>query len=84
MIDLKIASIEPVPFSSVVGQSIALKNAAGRVIGQIAILNLPAGADYKTGSQDIARQIVDAFEERDRHKAVTENLHLLSTSQKSK
>lgn len=83
MIDMKIATVEPVPFSSVVGRSIVLKNAEGRVIGQLAVMNLPPLSDYKEASEEITRQIVGAFEDLERHKAVTENLDRLSTSSKS-
>lgn len=59
--DLVIADATLIPFSSVVGQSIALKDDTGRVIGQLAILNLPAGTDCRTGSQAIAQQIISAI-----------------------
>jgi hypothetical protein len=59
--DLVIADAKLIPFSSVVGQSIALMNDSGRVIGQLAILNLPAGTDYREGSHTIGQQIVQAI-----------------------
>lgn len=58
---LVIADAKLVPFSSVVGQSIALMDETGRVIGQLAILNLPPDADYRAGSQAIGQQIVNAI-----------------------
>lgn len=59
--ELIIADAKLIPFSSVVGQSIALMDDTGRVIGQLAILNLPAGTDYRVGSQAIAQQICNAI-----------------------
>jgi hypothetical protein len=58
---LVIADAKLIPFSSVVGQSIALMDDTGRVIGQLAILNLPAGTDYREGSHAIGQQIVQAI-----------------------
>lgn len=59
--ELMIADAKLIPFSSVVGQSIALLDDTGRVIGQLAILNLPAGTDYRAGSQAIGQQIINAI-----------------------
>lgn len=59
--ELQIADAKLIPFSSVVGQSIALMDDTGRVIGQLAVLNLPAGTDYREGSQFLAQQIVNAI-----------------------
>lgn len=59
--DLIIADAKLTPFSSVVGQSIVLMDNSGRAIGQLAILNLPVGTDYREGSQALALQIVSAI-----------------------
>lgn len=59
--ELVIADAKLIPFSSIVGCSIALMNDTGRVIGQLAILNLPAGTDYRAGSEQIAQQIINAL-----------------------
>jgi hypothetical protein len=59
--ELQIADAKLIPFSSVVGQSIALMDDTGRVIGQLAILNLPAGTDYRSASQAIGQQIINAI-----------------------
>lgn len=71
-----IASAKVVPWSSVVGQSVTLHDASGKVVAQLAVLNTGS----REASEAIAQQIVDVFDDLHRHKAVTANLHRLSTS----
>lgn len=70
---MKIASAKLVPHSSVVGSSVMLMDNAGKVIGQLAVLN----AGGKDASIALGQQIVDIIENVPRHEAVVENLHRL-------
>lgn len=74
---MKIASAELVPYSSVVGQSILLLDANGRAICQLAILG---HAGDRTRSEEIGKQVVEAFEAQRRLEAVVSALPVLSTS----
>ena len=75
---MKVTSAKLVPWSSVVGQSVMLLDDAGKAIGQLAILN----AGSKERAQEIGQQLVDLFDDLDRHKAVVANLDKLSSSNK--
>lgn len=75
---MQIASAKLVPWSSVVGQSVVLLDDTGKAIGQLAILN----AGSKERAQEIGQQLVDLFDDLDRHKAVVANLDKLSSSNK--
>lgn len=73
---MKIASAEVVPWSSAVGSSVILRDANGKAICQLAVLAAP---DRET-AESVSAQVVDAFDDLARHRAVTDNLHILSTS----
>lgn len=73
---MKIALAKRVPWSSIVGQSVTLHDADGKVIAQLAVLNVGS----REAAEDVTAQIVDAFENLERHQAVLDNLHRLSTS----
>lgn len=78
---MKIAEAKLVPYSSIVGRSIMLLDSNGRSVGQLAVLG--AGDDTDAIAQEVAAAI-NSRDDLDRHKAVTENLHRLSTSNKIK
>ena len=75
---MTIASARIVPWSSIVGQSVMLLDEHGKAIGQLAVL----GTGSKESAAAVAQQIVDAFDDLRRHKAVTANLGKLSSSNK--
>jgi hypothetical protein len=52
-----------IPYSSVVGQSIALLDEKGAVVCQLAIMNMRKDLDYKTVAEDIATLICLHFNE---------------------
>ena len=56
-------SAEKVPFSSVVGQSILLKDEKGAAVCQLAIMNMRPDLDYKSVAGDIATLICLHFNE---------------------
>jgi hypothetical protein len=52
---------EKVPYSSVVGQSIVLKDENGVVVCQLAIMNMRKDLDYQSVAEDIATLICMHF-----------------------
>ncbi len=73
---MQIASAKVVPWSSVVGSSVTLHDDTGKTIGQLAIL----GAGGRSESEALAAHVVEMVDNLNRHRALAENLHLLSTS----
>lgn len=50
-----------VPFSSIVGQSVTLHDASGKVVCQLAILNPQGDGDYKQKAEQYADLLCSLF-----------------------
>jgi hypothetical protein len=69
-----IATASVVRYSSVIGQSIALRDEEGLTIGQLHVTGVPPGMDYEAASRAIAHEVAALMEARNALGAVLREL----------